>query len=133
MTKKKVIRNFGDENRKFFREKVKCYKFSKESKIFSKTWGKSETGGKCIMVSGGDGRPLNITRVLSGSEDLQSVLVPISLHSWHQDLKQMFIGQQNFISHALLFENLQVSARPLTRLTLETRRTLSNILPNPVN
>ena len=40
-----------------FREKVKLRKFPTESENFSKTGGKSETGGKCIMVSEGDGRP----------------------------------------------------------------------------
>ena len=46
-----------DEKRKFFREKVTFYKFSKESENFSKTGGKSETEGKCIMVSGGMDAP----------------------------------------------------------------------------
>src|SRR6218665_3554724 len=57
MTKKRSSEILADENGKFFREKVKCYKFSKESKKNSKTGGKSETGGKCIMVSGGMDAP----------------------------------------------------------------------------
>jgi len=28
--------------------------------------------------------------------------IHVSGHSWHQHLKQMFIGQQNFINHAFL-------------------------------
>ena len=50
MTKKKRSSEIlADENQ----EKVKLRKFSSESENCSKIGGKSETGGKCIMVSGG--------------------------------------------------------------------------------
>ena len=53
MTKKKVIRNFGDENQDIFQENVKFLKFSSESDNFWKIGGNLKQGGKCIMVSGG--------------------------------------------------------------------------------
>jgi len=37
---------------KLLAEKVKLEKFSTESENFSEIWGKSETGGKCIIASG---------------------------------------------------------------------------------
>src|SRR6218665_1067678 len=37
--------------------KVRFLKFSKESKNVSKIGGNLKRGGKCIMASGGDGRP----------------------------------------------------------------------------
>jgi len=43
----------ADENGKNFCEKVKLGKFSSESAKFFGNRGKSETGGKCIIVSGG--------------------------------------------------------------------------------
>jgi len=43
----------ADENQEIFLEKVKLRKFSTESEKFLKIGGKSETGGKCIIVSGG--------------------------------------------------------------------------------
>jgi len=46
----------ADENRKLFWGKVTLEKIVKESEIFLKIGGKSETGGKCIIASG-DGRP----------------------------------------------------------------------------
>jgi len=46
MTKKKSSEILADENRKFFREKVKSLEFFTESENVSKTEGKSETGGE---------------------------------------------------------------------------------------
>jgi len=43
----------ADENRNIFQEKVKFWKFPTESENLSKIGGKSETGGKFIMTSGG--------------------------------------------------------------------------------
>src|SRR6218665_2574342 len=53
MTKKRSSEILTDENGKIFREKVKFLKSPRKFKKFSKTGGKSETGGKCIMASGG--------------------------------------------------------------------------------
>src|SRR6218665_219781 len=47
----------ADENQEIFPEKVTFIKFSSEPENFSKIGGKSETGGKCIMVSGGIDAP----------------------------------------------------------------------------
>ena len=41
---------------KFFGKRYNFENFPQSLKI-SKIGGKSETGGKCIMASGGDGRP----------------------------------------------------------------------------
>ena len=57
MTKKKSSEISADENQEIFREKVKLRKFSLESENFSKIRGKYETGGKCMMVSGGMDAP----------------------------------------------------------------------------
>src|SRR6218665_684351 len=53
MTKKRSSEISEDENQEIFREKVKFEKFSSEFEKFLKIGGKSETGGECIMVSGG--------------------------------------------------------------------------------
>src|SRR6218665_1167814 len=37
------------------------------------------------------------------SASLWRPAIYVSRHSWHEDLMEMFIGQQNFISHAFLF------------------------------
>src|SRR6218665_3739953 len=55
--KKRSSEILAYENQEIFREKVKLRKFSSESENYSKIGGKSETGGKCIMVSEGNGRP----------------------------------------------------------------------------
>src|SRR6218665_1962525 len=52
MTKKRSSEILEDENRKFFREKVKFSKFSTESYNFSKIGGNLKQG-ECIMASGG--------------------------------------------------------------------------------
>ena len=57
MTKKRSSEILADENQEIFREKVKLRKFSSEPEIFSKIGGNLKQGGKCIMVSEGDGRP----------------------------------------------------------------------------
>ena len=57
ITKKGSSEILADENGKHFREKVKFEKLSTESENFSKIGGKSETGGKCIMVSEGMDAP----------------------------------------------------------------------------
>ena len=41
------------ESLEIFREKVKLLKFLRKSENFSEIGGESETGAKCIMVSGG--------------------------------------------------------------------------------
>ena len=53
MTKKRSSEISADENQEICLEKVKFLEFSSEFEHFSKIGGKSETGGKCIMVSGG--------------------------------------------------------------------------------
>src|SRR6218665_134885 len=61
MTKKKEKRSseiLSDESQEIFREKVKLLKFFRKSETFSEIGGKSETGGKCIMVSEGGWTPL---------------------------------------------------------------------------
>jgi len=59
---KKVIRNFGDETRKNFWEKVKFVKFSRVWQFFENREEIWNRGGKCIMASEGDGRPWAYTR-----------------------------------------------------------------------
>ena len=48
----------ADESQEIFREKVKFKLFFRKSEIFSEIGGKSETGVKCIMVSGGMDAPV---------------------------------------------------------------------------
>ena len=64
MTKKqkKSSEILVDENRKLILEKVTFWKFPTESEIFLKIGGKSETGGKCIMASGGMDAPAGINK-----------------------------------------------------------------------
>jgi len=56
-TKKKSSEVLADENQEISQEKVKFLEFFSESENFSKIGGKSEIGGKCIMVSGGMDAP----------------------------------------------------------------------------
>src|SRR6218665_953149 len=55
--KKRSSEIFADESQEIFREKVKLSKNFRKSENVCEIGGKSETGGKCIMVSEGDGRP----------------------------------------------------------------------------
>ena len=55
--KKKSSEILADENQEICRKKVKLRKFSSESENFSNIGGKSETEGKCIMVSEGMDAP----------------------------------------------------------------------------
>jgi len=49
---------FSEENLKKNLEKIKSGKFPTESEIFSGNGGKSETGEKCIIASGGMDAPV---------------------------------------------------------------------------
>ena len=53
MTKKRSSEILADESQEIVREKVKLLKIFRKSENFSEIGGKSETGGECIMVSGG--------------------------------------------------------------------------------
>src|SRR6218665_2976792 len=57
MTKKGHQKFWRMKIEKFFGKREKFLKFSTESGNFSKIGGKSETGGKCIMASGGMDAP----------------------------------------------------------------------------
>ena len=57
MTKKKVMRNFGGWKSRNFSGKGKMLKIFYRVWTFFENRGKSETGGKCIMVSGGMDAP----------------------------------------------------------------------------
>src|SRR6218665_1191565 len=51
--KKRSSEILADESQAIFREKVKLLKFIRKSENLSEIGGKSETGGKCIMILGG--------------------------------------------------------------------------------
>ena len=74
MTKKSHHKFLRMKIEKKFREKVKFRKFSTESEIFSKIWGKSETGGEIHHGLRGMDAPARRINLLTSTYILQSDL-----------------------------------------------------------